>query len=71
MLLVGLGASVALLILFAVIGAFDVFAFGALAGLWALGVTWFLIFGPPVIDSRVLRDRFRAACTALRFDPTR
>ncbi|WP_261558636.1 hypothetical protein [Frankia tisae] len=57
----GLVASVALLVVFAILGAFGVLAFGALAGLWALGVAWIIIFGPPAFDRRVLRTYGRAA----------
>ncbi|WP_163553444.1 hypothetical protein [Candidatus Frankia alpina] len=46
---------------FAVLGAFGALAFGALAGLWALGVAWIMIFGPPTFDRHVLRTYRRSA----------
>ncbi|WP_462203186.1 hypothetical protein [Frankia sp. CcWB3] len=55
----GLAASVLLLVGFAMIGAFNVFAFGALAGLWALGIAWIMVLGPRAIDRRVVRARLR------------
>ncbi|WP_261570406.1 hypothetical protein [Frankia gtarii] len=61
----GLVASVALLVVFAVLGAFGVLAFGALAGLWALGVAWIIIFGPPAFDRRVLRTYGRTVRASL------
>jgi hypothetical protein len=47
--------SVVLLAFSAVIGGFGVLAFGALAALWALGVAWIIVYGPPSVDRRVLR----------------
>ncbi|MCL9797436.1 hypothetical protein, partial [Frankia sp. AgKG'84/4] len=54
----GLVASVAFLLFFAALGAFGVLAFGALAALWSLGVAWIIIFGPPAVDGRMLREQY-------------
>ncbi len=54
----GLVASVLFLLFFAALGAFGVLAFGALAALWSLGVAWVIIFGPPAVDGRMLRDQY-------------
>ncbi|WP_152989931.1 hypothetical protein [Frankia sp. ACN1ag] len=61
----GLAASVAFLVFFALLGAFGVLAFGALAGLWALGVAWIMIFGPPTFDRRVVHTYSQAARASL------
>lgn len=62
----GLAASVLLLVGFAMIGAFNVFAFGALAGLWALGIAWIMVLGRRAIDRRVVRARLREALRGVR-----
>ncbi|WP_256804496.1 hypothetical protein [Frankia sp. ACN10a] len=50
---------------FALLGAFGVLTFGALAGLWALGVAWIMIFGPPTFDRRVVHTYRQAARASL------
>ncbi|MCM3924310.1 hypothetical protein ND748_21895, partial [Frankia sp. AiPs1] len=61
----GLAASVAFLVISVPLGGFGPLAFGALAGLWALGVAWIIIFGPPTFDRLVLHSYGRAARASL------